>query len=375
MKNGKILIVGGGIGGLAAAIGLADRGHDVLVVERQADLHSSVYGVGIIQPSNALRALDAIGCARACIEAGYPAPGWGKAYDVDGNFVFDIPGAEIEGLPPMNGVTRPQLHQILTKRANEVGARIRYGTTFTSMQQDHDGVNVDFTDGSTDRFDLVVGADGVRSKVRGHVLDESFGPEYTGQSSYRLNIPRDPEIDRIIIQTGEHGTVGFVPIGKELAYLFFNSEMPKPSHDDETDHVPVLREKLAPFGGLVRRVAERYLTDDAPVVLHPEEAMIAPPPWHRGRIVLLGDAVHAITPHLGQGAAQAMEDAIVLAEVLEKHGDLDVAFHEYTDRLYERSKLIVETSRSIGEWEMGRLPGFDNVAATSHVLSVMAQPF
>ncbi|WP_354003062.1 FAD-dependent monooxygenase [Microbacterium elymi] len=101
--------------------------------------------------------------------------------------------------------------------------------------------------------------------------------------------------------------------------------------------------------------------------------MGTPTPWHKGRVVLMGDAVHAITPHLGQGAAQAIEDGVVLADALSRHDNLDTAFAEYTARRYERCKLIVDTSLAIGEWEMGRLPGFDNVAATNHVLDVMAQ--
>ena len=129
------------------------------------------------------------------------------------------------------------------------------------------------------------------------------------------------------------------------------------------------------FGGLTARIRDEFVTDDAEIVLRPEESMGTPRPWHRGRVVLMGDAVHAITPHLGQGAAQAIEDGIVLAEELAQDThDLDTAFLAYTDRRYDRCKLVVDTSLAIGEWEMGRLPGFDNVAATNHVLEVMARP-
>jgi 2-polyprenyl-6-methoxyphenol hydroxylase-like FAD-dependent oxidoreductase len=376
MGRSRVLVVGGGIGGLSAAIALGMAQFDVTVVERQADVHSSVYGVGIIQPSNALRALEAIGCAHACIAAGFPASGWGKMYDVDGNYIHDIPGAVIEGydLPPMNGLTRPKLHEILTDRALEVGAVIRYSTTFASLEQDPDGVTATLTDGSTERFDFVVGADGVRSKVRGYVLDADIQPSYIGQSAFRVNIPRDPEIDRIIIQPSPNGVAGFVPIGQDLAYLFFNSHMERPPRDDGSNRAAALREHLAPFGGLTARVRDTCIDDSADVVLRPEESLIAPAPWHRGRIVLLGDAVHAITPHLGQGAAQAIEDAVVLAEVLTEHDTLEAAFAAYTERRFERCKLIVETSVAIGEWEMGRRPDFDNVATTDHVLKVMAEP-
>ena len=84
MSDNEILIVGGGIGGLSTAIALADRGRSVRIVEIQPDLHSSVYGVGIIQPLNALRALERIGCAEACMEHGYPAPVWMRMHDAAG---------------------------------------------------------------------------------------------------------------------------------------------------------------------------------------------------------------------------------------------------------------------------------------------------
>ncbi|MDN4476329.1 FAD-dependent oxidoreductase [Demequina sp. SYSU T00192] len=371
-----VLVVGGGIGGLSAAIALAQRGNRVTVVERQADLHSSVYGVGIIQPANALRALAAIGCAQACLDVGYPARGWGRMLDVDGAFVRDMPGTALSdaAFPPMNGVTRPQLHAILTARALEVGVEVRYSTSFASLAPDEAGVEVALTDGTTARWDVVVGADGVRSKVRAHVLGTELEPRYIGQSAYRVNVPREPEIDRIVLQEGPEGMAGLVPIGPELAYLFYNARMERPPRDDGAALLADLRAHLAPFGGLVGRIRDRHLDEASDIVLRPEESLIADAPWHRGRVVLLGDAVHAITPHLGQGAAQAIEDGVVLADALAHHGDVEGAFAEYTARRYERCRLIVETSLSIGEWEMGRLPGFDNVGATNHVLEVMAQP-
>jgi 2-polyprenyl-6-methoxyphenol hydroxylase-like FAD-dependent oxidoreductase len=376
MIQKKVLVVGGGIGGLATAIAVRNAGFDVKVIERHPDLHSSVYGVGIIQPINALRALEAIGCADACMAVGFPATAWGSMYDVDGNFLRAMPGARIEGsnLPPLNGLTRPQLHEILTNRAIEVGVDIHYSTTFDNLVDEGDAVQVTYADGTQERVDFVVGADGVRSQVRGYVLDADLQPRYIGQSAFRVNIPREPEIDRIILQEGPHGMAGFVPIGPDLAYLFYNAQMDRADRPDDADLAEVLKEHLAPFGGLTGRVRDAYINDPAAVVLRPEESLIAPAPWHRGRIVLLGDAVHAITPHMGQGAAQAIEDGVVLADALSRHEDLESAFAEYTDRRFERCKLIVDTSLAIGEWEMGRLPDFDNVAATNHVMEVMAQP-
>ncbi|MEF2978499.1 FAD-dependent oxidoreductase [Subtercola sp. YIM 133946] len=376
MTTGTVLVIGGGIGGLSTAIALRNAGFTVTVVEKHADVHSSVYGVGIIQPINALRALETIGCAEACMAVGYPATAWGSMYDAEGNFLFAMPGTQIEDsdLPPLNGLTRPQLHEILTNRARQVGVAIRYSAVFTDLDQGGDDVTVTYSDGATETCDIVVGADGVRSQVRSHVLGAELQPRYIGQSAFRVNIPRLPEIDRIILQEGPDGMAGFVPIGPDLAYLFYNAQMERSERIPDADLPRVLREHLSSFEGLTGRVRDEFITDDSVVVLRPEEALIADAPWHRGRIVLIGDAVHAITPHLGQGAAQAIEDGVVLAECLVKHSDVEAAFTEFTDRRFERCKLIVDTSLAIGEWEMGRLPGFDNVAATNHVLAVMAQP-
>ncbi|MFV0375083.1 FAD-dependent monooxygenase [Microbacterium sp.] len=377
MSKATLLVVGGGIGGLSAAIALRGAGYDLTVAERYPDAHASVFGVGIIQPANALRALDAIGCARACLDTGFAASAWGSMYDVDGRFLRDMPGTAIAGAdyPPMNGLTRPRLHEILTDRARALGVRIRYASEFAALEQYDDGVDVHFADGEVDRFDLVVGADGVRSAVRGHVLPADVRPRYIGQSAFRLNIPREPEIDRIVLQAGPSGMAGFVPIGPDQAYLFYNTTMARDDRPASHELADALRAHLAPFGGLTGRVRDAHIGADADIVLRPEESLIAPAPWHRGRVVLIGDAVHTVTPHLGQGAAQAIEDGVVLAEELATDGDHARAFARYTERRYERCRLVVETCDAIGEWEMGLRPDFDNIAATNHVLDVMASAY
>uniref|UniRef100_A0AAU3GTH6 FAD-dependent monooxygenase n=1 Tax=Streptomyces sp. NBC_01401 TaxID=2903854 RepID=A0AAU3GTH6_9ACTN len=378
MSRGTVLIVGGGIGGLSTAIALRNADYDVDVVEIQEDLHSSVYGVGIIQPMNALRALDAIGCAEACMAVGYSAGAWGRMLDVDGTPVLDMPGARIPGsrLPPMNGLTRPQLHKVLIDKALETGVTIEYRKTFTELRDGPGGVEVEYTDGTRGTVDFVVGADGVYSKVRPYVLDEDIKPVYLGQSAFRLNIPREPEIDRIILQHGPEGLAGFVPIGPDLAYLFYNITWEEGRWLDQDRMADELRERMAPFGGLAGRVRDAYIKDSSDIVFRPEEWLIAPAPWHRGRIVLIGDAVHAVTPHLGQGAAQAIEDGIVLAESLASHAGHEEAFTDYTERRYERCKLIVESSRAIGEYEMDPAlhPDFDHAGLTQHVLESMVRP-
>jgi len=374
MVSGSVLIAGAGIGGLSTSIALRGKGFDVHVVEIQPDLHSSVYGVGIIQPVNALRALDAIGCAEDCLRQGYSTPAWAKMLDVRGEFVRDIPGARIDGFPCMNGITRPALHRILTQRAIACGVTIDYDTTIKDLAQHGDGATVTLSDGTERTADIVVGADGVRSVVRGFVLDPGIEPRYNGQSAFRVNIPREPEIDRIVLQGNGTDMAGFVPIGPDLAYLFLNTTWDR-SYRPPADRLHlVLKEKLAPFGGLAGRVREEYLDDPESVVLRPEEFLIVPPPWHQGRVVLVGDAVHAVTPHLGQGAAQAIEDGVVLADSLARAATAEEAFRAYADRRYERCKFIVEASVQIGEWEQHPAPGADHAGLTQRVMEAMVAP-
>jgi 2-polyprenyl-6-methoxyphenol hydroxylase-like FAD-dependent oxidoreductase len=274
----------------------------------------------------------------------------------------------------MNGISRPKLHRILTDRALEVGASLEYDTTFTALEDDGAGVAVTLSDGSTRRCEIVVGADGALSTVRPHVLDVT--PVYLGQSAFRINIPLEPEIDRITLQGGPNGMCGYVPIGRDLAYLFLNIAWDRSRRLTQRELMGLLRDLLEPYGGLTARVRERYLTDDhaEEVVFRPEDWLIADPPWHRGRIVLLGDAVHAVTPHLGQGAAQAIEDAVVLAEEVAARPTFEEAFAGYTERRYDRCKLIVESSVAIGEWELNHTPGFDHAGITQRVLETMVQP-
>lgn len=380
MKRKDILIIGGGIGGLSTAIALRNKGFDVKVIEMRADLHSSVFGVGIIQPVNALRALDVIGCADACLRAGYSTTAWGRLLDAEGNLIREIKGATIPGssLPPMNGITRPLLHEILTKKALEVGTTIEYSKTVKELEQTKDGVKVVFSDGVIGDFAIVVGADGTYSQTRRYVLEQELRPTYNGQSAFRVNIPRNipgvMDIDRIILQHCPKGMAGYVPIGPDLAYLFYNTQWDKNNRPEDHTLADVLREQLAGFGGLTGAVRDSFINDPSGIVLRPIEWMIAPPPWHKGRITLIGDAAHAFLPHLGQGAAQAIEDGVVLAECLAKYDDHEEAFRRYTDRRYERCKFVIDSCVQIGEWEKGLIKDFDHPAVTQRVIEMMIQP-
>jgi 2-polyprenyl-6-methoxyphenol hydroxylase-like FAD-dependent oxidoreductase len=137
-----------------------------------------------------------------------------------------------------------------------------------------------------------------------------------------------------------------------------------------------LRERLADFTDPVAELGDTYVTDPDKVVLRAVESLLVPPPWHRGRVVLIGDAVHATSPHVGQGGAMAMEDAVVLAEEVTSAGDLDAALERFAARRYPRCKEIWEISRQIGIWEIEHVtpPEADFVGLTMKSVQLTAAP-
>jgi 2-polyprenyl-6-methoxyphenol hydroxylase-like FAD-dependent oxidoreductase len=370
----KVLVVGGGIGGLSTTLALRGQGIEVDVVEREPGW--GVYGVGIIQPGNALRALDSLGLAAACVEAGAPIRG-DRTWLADGE--TPIAAHEwpplVDGLPPGNGLTRPKLHEILTSRTLASGADVRTGVTFTEFLPSDNHVDVAFTDGERRRYDLVIGVDGLYSKVREVLLGPNVKPRFTGQVCWRYNLPRIDGLEEIWMFFGPHGSAGFVPLGEDLMYIL-TIETPIPDWRDAIERdgaAAVYRQRLAPFSGPVADVREQIVDDDA-IVVRPIENIIVPAPWHRGRIVLVGDAAHGATPHCGQGAAQAIEDGIVLAEELAKDVPVTEALEAFSARRYKRCRAIVEGSEKVGQWEQDHSLPIDPDATRNAVIMTASAP-
>jgi len=370
MKAARILIIGGGIGGLTSAIALCRDGHDVTVIER--DPTWSVYGVGIIQQSNVLRAAQQLG-----ILDGYLAAGVGfdavEIYIPSGQRVARVPGHPVApGLPANLGIGRPALHKLLGDTAIAAGAKVRLGVTVTTLHDDGAGVDVVLSDGAALRVDLVIGADGVYSQTRQLVLPQAEKPEFTGQAVWRYNFPRPADLDALHVYNGPTG-VGLVPISADLMYMYVTTPEPDNPRYPTAGLAAVLRAKLAGTAPQIKALAEQ-ITDDAGVVYRPLEGMLVRGPWHSGRVVLLGDAVHATTPHLGQGAGMAVEDSIVLAEELARADTPEAAFAAYRDRRFERCRYIVEKSLEICHGQIGKGPPVDNARATAEMFAVVSQP-
>ncbi len=210
----RVLIVGGGIGGLCAAIALRRQDIEVELVELKAQW--TVYGVGIIQQSNVVREMAKLGVLDGYLDAAYAFEDV-TINTTAGEQLARIPGQRLAGpeYPANVGISRLALHQVLSETVAALGVSVRLGLSVTSLEQVGEGVDVLFTDASRGRYDLVVGADGLYSQMRGLLFGEQYLPRFTGQSVWRYNFPRAAEIDHLATFQGPAGNAGLVPLGHD----------------------------------------------------------------------------------------------------------------------------------------------------------------
>ena len=369
----KVLVVGGGLSGMTLATALTKNGISADLVELQP--RWNVLGVGISVQGPTLRALKTIGLLEQCIEGGF---GYSQVVDCDQSGktigIVALPRLLGQALPSCVGIMRPALHNVLYEAMARVGVPIRMGTTVANLQQDSAGVDVAFSDGAEDRYDLVVGADGAYSKLRNLLFGDTLTPRYTGQAVWRAMVPRPADVTARHSYYGPRHKAGFNPVSQSEMYIYLVQNVTG-NPRLEPEHWPkVMHDLLGDFGGYIGEVRDT-ITDPARIVYRPVESLLLPKPWHRGRVVLIGDAVHTAPPQLASGAAIAIEDAIVLAELLLQELSAASLLERFVDRRFERCRLVVENSYQLGEWEKNpTAPGADPVALQRSSYAALAQP-
>jgi 2-polyprenyl-6-methoxyphenol hydroxylase-like FAD-dependent oxidoreductase len=368
----KILIIGGGFSGMSAAIELRKRGAEVDLVVLDAGWRN--YGAGISLGGPTLRAFRQLGILEAFLREGNGSDGL-QALLPDGSPLATLPTPRVAGpdVPGSGGILRPVLARILAEATRASGASVHLGCTFTRIAQDAEGVDVDFTDGQRRRYELVIGADGLYSKTREALFPGAPQPRYSGQAVWRAVLPRPPEVQGAMMWMGRVKP-GVNPVSKEQMYLFLTEHRPNNEHVDPATFVDTLRALLAPFPApLLQRIREQ-IGPDSQIVFRPLEGLLMPRPWFAGRAVLIGDTVHATTPHLASGACIGIEDAIVLAEELERHADVTEALAAFEARRWERCRMVVENSLRLGEIEISGGDKEEHARIMRESLIALAQP-
>ena len=368
----NVLIIGAGAAGTATAILLAERGISVDLVDVKPDV--SAHGSGITLQGNALRVLRQLGVWDQVQDHGYAFGTLGlRAPDPAGSLIVELTDVRTGGedLPATLGMYRPTLAQILVDRAVEVGAKVRFGVTFSSLTQNEQGVEVAFTDGSTGHYDLVVGADGVRSATRDEVGIE-LETRSTGMGIWRVFAPRPASVTRTdLFYGGPCYIAGYCPTGEDTLYAYLVEDIQDRFGLSPEEMLQIMRGLSEAYHGPWDEIRDG-LTDPSRVNYTAFETHVLDGPWNRGRVVVIGDAAHTCPPTLAQGAAQAFEDAAVLAEMVLVADELDDDFWEtFTRRRLPRAKEVVAASLQLGDWllahERGDVPGL--MARTAHMLS------
>ena len=334
----RILIVGGGIGGLTLAAALRHHGFTPELIEISPVWRTVAAGIAM-QP-NGIRVLRALGLGAAVERAGTVIRHWDYC-DQLGNVLAETDLEALWGdVGPFIGITSRELQRIAVTASADVPARL--GTWIQSLGFGDHGVSVALSDGSTETYDLVVGADGTGSTVRQLAVDPT-PPVYGGQMVWRSLAPIRPRgLRKLQFLLGDGCYFGLCPVGDKQTYGFGSVAGPR-IFDPVEGRLSRLRERFARFGDIVQQFLGALERDDQ-VHCSPVH-WVADERWHMGRVVLIGDAAHASSPMMGQGGSLAVEDAYVLAESLRSAETVHRALADYAERRRRRVRWVRQQSQ------------------------------
>ena len=369
------LIVGGSIAGMNAAIALARRGVKVDVVEQAAE----PLGASLAFSGRAAMALVELGIYDEVHATGRPALTGTTATSIrhpqTGAILNPGPARPTwPGAVDAVGVYRPTFLEISQAAAERLGVVVRKGVTYESFDDRADGVSVVFTDGSTGMYDLLIGADGINSKTRGLIFPDAPKPEYSGQLSIRWMAPGGP-IEDEGWYVSPAGRLGFYYLPQGVVYIPAVINLPDLPRLSQDDVRALFTNLLDSMSAPAIKEMRRRLTDDSELIGRPFDWILMPDPWYKGRTLLIGDAAHATSAHMGMGGGMALEDAVVLAECVAAATTLPEALDAFMKRRFERVKLVVETSVRLGQLEQEHAPPSENVALLTKAFAAIGEPY
>ena len=342
----KAIIIGAGIGGLSTAIALRNAGMDVVIYEQASAIRE--VGAGLSLWPNATKALQKLGLAAELNKISVPQAD-GGIHDWHGKIISAASTEFIErefGAPVIIA-HRAELLAMLTEAAH--GIPMHLGTRLKQYQQDNTSITAIFENGQRETADLLIGADGIKSVIRNQMLGNLHPPRYAGYTAWRAIAKFDypSNADYWGESWGRGARFGLAPVNKGRVYWFAVLNAPENTPTPPEGHKAYL---LNQFGNWHHPIADLITATDASAILHNDIYDVEPlTRWTDGRVALLGDSAHAMTPNLGQGACQAMEDAVALGSTIQSTPDVSVALANYQTKRMARANGIVNQSRRIGQ--------------------------
>lgn len=341
LEDQEITVLGGGIGGLAAACALAQRGAQVTVLE-QADAITEV-GAGLQIGPNGFAVMRALGAGDALADCSVRAHGMCLLNGATAGPVFELDFQRFAADQHYYFVHRADLVNVLADAAQKAGVQIKLSQQVTAVALQDGSSTVQMASGEVLTPDVLIGADGLHSQVR-VALNGAREPFFTKQVAWRTVIPalgNEPAVAKVYMGAGRHLVVYPLRDGKMLNIVAVQERGEWAAEgwnfQDDPDN---LRSVFADFGAevqaLLARVQTVYLWG---LFRHPVAST-----WHNGRVAILGDAAHPTLPFMAQGAVMALEDAWVLADALEKADTVEAGMGDYQVRRHVRASKVIEAA-------------------------------
>jgi 2-polyprenyl-6-methoxyphenol hydroxylase-like FAD-dependent oxidoreductase len=330
----RILVVGAGIAGVGAARALRQRGFATDVIEREtAWVHTGIY-----LPGNSARALRALGLESAVAERAALIPRQ-RFCDHRGNVLAEVDLDTLwDGVGPCLALHRADLHEVLANHGEPVP--IRMGASLHRLSQEDGAVTVEFDDVSIGHYDLVIGADGIHSQIRRRLFLGADAARPVGQVAWRFLTSCPPEVTTWTVLLGSGVAFLAVPIGHGRVYCYCDAPADGIPGTSGHDAVAQLADILRGFSHPVPAILESLGPDHAVHVAPIEEVMLEH--WSRGSVLLIGDAAHATSPNMAEGAAMALEDSLVLAECLAAGEGIAQTIVRFQARRQPRTRWVLD---------------------------------
>lgn len=368
------VIVGGGIAGLAAAVALARQGVRCDVIEKS----ETQLGASLAFSGRAAMALDELGVYDEVHATGTPfGPDSTAASIRSAAGELISPGPQRPTWPGVKdgvAVYRPVFVDVMAAAAAALGVRIRKGMSVAVIENGDDAVTVTLSSGEMHSYDLLIAADGIGSRTRTMLFPDAPKPDFSGQLSVRWMAP-GPRIEDEGWYMSPVGRLGFYYLPQGYVYVPAVINMPEWKWLSEEDVNDQFRGLLDSFTAPAVVALRSRLTPESQLIGRPFEWLLLPDPWHRGRCLVIGDAAHATTAHMGMGGGMAVEDAAVLGQCVANATTLPDALDAFMQRRFERVRTVVETSVKLSKMEQAGAPPSENRALLSATFQAIAEPY